>query len=322
MVLLTCQSCYHQYISHIALQFITINKLNRIAHILGMPPTRTSTSRSQASNISEVTKTARHLGAITVVDAQKNMNLPRKGDGATTAERSQTSAAAYSTSGVIGNFPHPSQSRSGAGRLVPPSTYATITANQRGPPSVAASSRRSVYNDSNAGPSWRGNTPAPYIGGPATNRSTAMGNGRKAEVLPRREFKKGVIIRAPLHEQDYQGASRQSNVTAADAHNKTESRFGTIYTKYRKMIVVECYQDHYIAVPLFTHGGRGLQYKRKPEEYIRLVHLSDSRSMSSLCFFVFECVPNVDKLHGDLSEADSIVSQACRTIDPRSPSRR
>ena len=54
------------------------------------------------------------------------------------------------------------------------------------------------------------------------------------------------------------------------------------------MIVVECYQDHYIAVPLFTHGGRGLTRKQAPHEYIRLVHSSGYRSMSPVCFVVFE----------------------------------
>ena len=252
-----------------------------------MPPTRTSTSRSQASGTSEA---AHRLGAVTVVDARQNQNLPGKGYGTPNVERSRTSAAAFSSSGSIGHYTAPPQSRSGPGGLAPPDTWASRAAGQqRSPPSVAASTRNSVYHGNKPEPSRRPNAPsvidrgvpgmpnhyAPYNTGHATNRSTAMRDGgRDRQVLPKKVFRRGLIIRGPLHEQDYQGASSQSNYTVAVANtNRTESRFGPIHTKVRKMIVVECYQDHYIAVPLFTHGGRGLTNKRAPEEFIRLVHL-------------------------------------------------
>ena len=244
-----------------------------------MPPTRTSTSRSHASGTSEA---AHRLGAVTVVDARQNQNLPGKGYGPPNAERSRTSAAAFSSSGTIGHFTQPPQSRSGPGGLAPPASYASKAAGQqRSPPSVAASTRKSVYQGSKPAPSVidRGapgmpNHYAPYNTGYATNRSTApRDGGRDRQVLPKQVFRRGLIIRGPLHEQDYQGASSQSNYTVAVTNNnRTESRFGPIHTKVRKMIVVECYQDHYIAVPLFTHGGRGLTNKRAPEEFIRLVH--------------------------------------------------
>ena len=71
-------------------------------------------------------------------------------------------------------------------------------------------------------------------------------------------------------EQDFRASSGQSNITVADEYT-TESRYGLINSKVRHMIVIECYEDHYIAVPLFTHNGRGLTRKRQPDEYIRSV---------------------------------------------------
>lgn len=70
-----------------------------------------------------------------------------------------------------------------------------------------------------------------------------------------------------VHEQDFRGASNNSTVTMLDDKNTTDSRFGKIHTKVRHMIVVACYTSHYLAIPLFTHNGRGLAGKN-PAEYI------------------------------------------------------
>lgn len=87
-----------------------------------------------------------------------------------------------------------------------------------------------------------------------------------------------MIIRAPLHEQDSRGeartlgsgssiASNASEATLAEKYT-TPSRFGPIFTKSRKMIVVACHQDNYVAIPLYTHNGRGLVNKTSPDEFV------------------------------------------------------
>lgn len=81
--------------------------------------------------------------------------------------------------------------------------------------------------------------------------------------MPRGDFRLGMIVRAPVHEQD----ARASNMTTADKYT-TDSRFGPIYTKYRKMIIVGLYQDHYLAAPLYTHNGQGLANKANPDEFV------------------------------------------------------
>ncbi|KAL8965322.1 MAG: hypothetical protein Q9183_003913 [Haloplaca sp. 2 TL-2023] len=96
--------------------------------------------------------------------------------------------------------------------------------------------------------------------------------------LRKEEFKIGMIIRAPLHEQDSKRGQRRggtesslatmaSEATQAEKY-VTESHFGNIFTKIRKMIVVALHQDHYVAVPLYTHNGRGLINKAQPDEFV------------------------------------------------------
>ncbi|KAL8782998.1 MAG: hypothetical protein Q9213_004955 [Squamulea squamosa] len=98
--------------------------------------------------------------------------------------------------------------------------------------------------------------------------------------IPPEKYKLGMIIRAPLHEQDSalarrpgaggagsSVASNASEATKAETY-RTESRMGTIFTKQRKMIVVALHTDHYVAIPLYTHNGRGLANKRTPEEFV------------------------------------------------------
>ncbi len=84
----------------------------------------------------------------------------------------------------------------------------------------------------------------------------------KGRKIAKEIFKPGMIIRAALHEQHLDD-------TAGDTDkNKVESRFGAIHTKFRKMIVVGLYQDHYIALPMYTHNGNGLSNKAQPDEFI------------------------------------------------------
>lgn len=79
-----------------------------------------------------------------------------------------------------------------------------------------------------------------------------------------------MIIRAILHEQDYIATSKGSNITITD-RNRTNSRYGPICTKWRKMIVLSKFEDHYLAIPLFTHNGNGLANKARPEEFVSIV---------------------------------------------------
>ncbi|KAL8666849.1 MAG: hypothetical protein Q9202_001089 [Teloschistes flavicans] len=136
-----------------------------------------------------------------------------------------------------------------------------------GPPSAAAQARRQAV------------VPPRIKAGSHYKQSCLPVNERDPELLQielnagriyrKEEFRPGMIIRGILHEQDYIAASSGSNITITD-RNRTESRYGPICTKWRKMIVLCIYQDHYSAIPLFTHNGNGLMYKKKPEEFISI----------------------------------------------------
>ncbi|KAL9611124.1 MAG: hypothetical protein Q9167_004204 [Letrouitia subvulpina] len=90
----------------------------------------------------------------------------------------------------------------------------------------------------------------------------------KGQRMPKNWFRPGMIIRAVLHEQDYIAACGESNLTVDDDRYRTSTPFGSIYSKQRKMIVLRLFEDHYTAIPLFTHNGKGLVNKKNPNEFV------------------------------------------------------
>ena len=94
--------------------------------------------------------------------------------------------------------------------------------------------------------------PTPTQGTAGTKRLKAMG----CQTYRKEEFKIGKIIRAPFHEQDY----NPPGIT--NTNDLTESNWGPVHSKFRPMIVVALYRDHYIVVPLFTHQSRGISNPR------------------------------------------------------------
>ncbi|KAL8632602.1 hypothetical protein Q9189_001606 [Teloschistes chrysophthalmus] len=138
-----------------------------------------------------------------------------------------------------------------------------------GPPSAAAQARRQAVQplrNRHASQSHYKQSCLPVNERDPELFQIELNSGR---IYPKDDFRPGMIIRGILHEQDYIAASSGSNITITD-RSRTESRFGPICTKWRKMIVLCLFQDHYTAVPLFTHNGNGLMNKKKPEEFISI----------------------------------------------------
>ena len=83
----------------------------------------------------------------------------------------------------------------------------------------------------------------------------------------KKEFQPGVIIRAPIHEEDYQRTPRPRepvSITRNSPKNNRSSHishtsFGAVYSENRLFIVVEQFKSHYLAIPLFTYQGTGLR---------------------------------------------------------------
>ena len=108
--------------------------------------------------------------------------------------------------------------------------------------------------------------------------------------FPKEEFRVGAIIKAPIHEEDFNWTARPFSAENSEAfdeqgrysHSGMSTKWTTpkkerhitfsnwndpIYTEVRFMIVVALFYDHYLAIPLYTHGGNGLAHKDNKWEY-------------------------------------------------------
>lgn len=95
----------------------------------------------------------------------------------------------------------------------------------------------------------------------------------KRTPLARHKYQLGVIIRAPLHTEDFDQGTGKS-YRGSDATQKmqkyiSQSALGDfVHSKIRKFIVVSLLDgDHYMAVPLCTNNGEGL-IRKKAAAYV------------------------------------------------------
>ncbi|CAG7563561.1 unnamed protein product [Fusarium equiseti] len=86
----------------------------------------------------------------------------------------------------------------------------------------------------------------------------------------RHDLKRGTIISAPFHTQ-----YRQDTVSTLDL-NTGVSAFGPVYSKYRKMIIIETWAEHVVCLPIFTYNGNGLEMRQgMVEEYMDVRDVDD-----------------------------------------------
>ena len=81
--------------------------------------------------------------------------------------------------------------------------------------------------------------------------------------LKKKDLALGMIIRAPFHEEDARKDGRAKNLCP----KATPCSSRHIHTKVRPFIVVALLNNHCLAVPLYTHHGKGIG-KKDPNEYI------------------------------------------------------
>ena len=95
------------------------------------------------------------------------------------------------------------------------------------------------------------------------------------------QYKVGMIFRAAFHEPHRRnGDARAGNTTdlstiqdpklASKIQQTTSTALGNVHSKVRPMIVVGLYETHYVALPLYTHGGSGLHQVKNPLEYVSI----------------------------------------------------
>ena len=145
---------------------------------------------------------------------------------------------------------------------------------------VSISTRLPMDKHDSAVPAWRrcANPPTPTK---TSERTLSLAEDTKFNQLSRRTSKRssignclsrdlvkpGTIIRAPLHEAHF-GIPESPGFS--EDKSTTPSRYGPIHTKVRKMIIISCYEDHYVCLPCYSHQGRGLERKTKPDEFVSI----------------------------------------------------
>ncbi|KAI1410510.1 hypothetical protein F5Y13DRAFT_202316 [Hypoxylon sp. FL1857] len=88
---------------------------------------------------------------------------------------------------------------------------------------------------------------------------------------PPEAYDSGVIFSAPFHTP---ANSEEINISNDDP-NLTATAFGTVNSKYRKMIVLRVFGEHVQCLPIYTHNGRGLEGKEFVREYVSIRDVKD-----------------------------------------------
>ena len=90
--------------------------------------------------------------------------------------------------------------------------------------------------------------------------------------LRKADYKPGMLFSAPLHTEDWHANAQPNyNTTVSEA-------FGPVFTKFRMMVVIAKYESHYISLPIYTHGGRGIDRKDAKWEYVSIRDPRQKRS--------------------------------------------
>lgn len=162
-------------------------------------------------------------------------------------------------------------------------------------------------------------TPSAYsISYKRTYNQTPMEQAAHREYLPflKSEFKVGMVIRMNIHESDFKGTSKASIAQASQASTLVDSvrgdkrlrehrhqgDFGPIYSENRIFIVVNVADDVFTAIPLFTHGGKGLANVLDKKSW---VSIEDHRQLG-------KCIQQSE--HQPLRTA--FLSPECDKLDP------
>ena len=142
---------------------------------------------------------------------------------------------------------------------------------------------------------WKGSRPT-SVGSYRTERAQRtqrakvppiieIADSRDYHEFPKYEFKRGMIFRAPLHEEDYMGvnaavclapsqvsvaASAMSTTSGFTKNHQHMTDYGPVYSENRFMVVVVLGTDTYIALPFYTYAGNGTAYKKGKDEYVSI----------------------------------------------------
>ena len=83
------------------------------------------------------------------------------------------------------------------------------------------------------------------------------------QVLEPQQFKLGLIISVASHEEVYQDP--RNKLKLQPTREQTLTHLGWVYSKARKIVVISRFAQHLVGLPIFSHGGKGLEKKEKSE---------------------------------------------------------
>jgi hypothetical protein len=92
----------------------------------------------------------------------------------------------------------------------------------------------------------------------------ASNNKTVGQIHDAADYREGMIFTAPFHQHDY----LQPDTVQSREQSMTE--FGVVHTKLRKFVVVMRNPRAVIALPIYTHGGRGLEFKKEKNEFVSI----------------------------------------------------
>ena len=142
--------------------------------------------------------------------------------------------------------------------------------NYGGPPSTpGAGSRNRTFSGSDSGydscrstPSLRYSRVYPYP--PQGFRKRAISTHKNLQ-QKKEDFKLGAIIRCVHAEEAYNGGNHLS-----DQHKTVGPNGQTLCVKERPMIIIAQHANNWVALPMFTFQGRGIEKKPDPLEYVSI----------------------------------------------------
>lgn len=149
-----------------------------------------------------------------------------------------------------------------------------IYKSRQAPSGYGASNRRLVESSRTRGPSSYSSDYRSCTGKSSSQpwQHHVFKPQEQGRVMSPEEYFPGLIFRAPFFEQSYD--------TKIDPKYLIEDgQFGPVCRKVRKFIVVACYEESYVAVPLYTFSNNGLN-KKIDEAKDSYVSVRDHRSKS------------------------------------------
>ncbi|EKD16049.1 hypothetical protein MBM_06060 [Drepanopeziza brunnea f. sp. 'multigermtubi' MB_m1] len=110
-------------------------------------------------------------------------------------------------------------------------------------------------------------------------RGRPLSNPQQASVITFRKYgdkfkpetySPGDVISVPFHIADYEQPPVNPGI-----HSSLCKLGPYVYSKFRRLIILDCYVDHCVAIPLFTNNGAGLKKKVAKGEWVGVRDAAD-----------------------------------------------